>query len=781
VLEATVRLVPWPRHRTLVVLGYPDIYTAADHIAEVMRVEPMACEALDDGLISNIKKKGLHPKYLEYLPQGKAFLLLEFGGDTGAEADERARGAIATLAPEGSGFHGKLYDDPDQEEKVWKIRESGLGATARVPGEPDTWPGWVDSAVPPDRMADYLRDLRKIYDAHGLEGAFYGHFGQGCLHSRISFDLTSKAGIANFRSFMNDATDLCVRYGGSLSGEHGDGQARAEFLPKMYGPDLVRAFREFKSIWDPTGRMNPGKVVDPYPVDDHLRLGEDFRSPSVKTAFAYPDDHGDFTRATLRCVGVGECRREGKGTMCPSYMATREEKHSTRGRAHLLFEMMRGQELDGWRDDSVRESLDLCLACKGCKGDCPVNVDVATYKAEFLSHYYQHRLRPVAAYSMGLIHWWARLAALAPGLVNLLTQAPLTSAVFKRLGGIAPKRQVPQFAARTFKSLWRERPARNVGKPDVMLWPDTFNDHFFPDTALAAAEVLEEAGFHVIVPSEDVCCGRPLYDFGMVDTAKRVLRRTLTQLDDAITRGVPVVGLEPSCVSVFRDEMHSLFPDDPKAERLRKQTFLFSELIEGKAKGFEFPKLARKAVVHGHCHHKSLFGMDDERAFLGRLGLDFEIVDSGCCGMAGSFGFERGDKYEVSMKVGEQRLLPAVRRADDDALVIADGFSCREQIAQGSDREALHVAEVARMALHDGAMALPSHYPILGPARPAAAGAASLGALAFGVALRRRGRARGWPRLLTASGSLAALGIATLGALGLTALSLSERRRRARH
>ncbi|HVU49715.1 MAG TPA: FAD-binding and (Fe-S)-binding domain-containing protein, partial [Polyangia bacterium] len=739
VLEATLRLVPWPRARTLLVLGYPDVYSAADHVPDVMREAPMGLEAIDRRLIDDIHKKGLHERYLRYLPEGEAFLLVEFGGGDKDEADARAGAALERLRKTSPRPSGKIYDDRDQEEKLWKVRESGLGATARIPGSPDTWEGWEDSAVPPERMGDYLRQLRRLFEAHGYDGAFYGHFGQGCLHTRINFDLRSKEGIANYHEFIEEAAALVVRFGGSLSGEHGDGQSRAELLPRMFGPELVQAFREFKAIWDPEGRMNPGKVVDPFDADENLRLGASFSPPAVETHFKYPDDDGDFTRATLRCVGVGECRREHGGTMCPSYRATREEMHSTRGRAHLLFEMMRGKELDGWRDEHVRESLDLCLACKGCKGDCPVNVDVATYKAEFLSHHYAGRLRPRAAYSMGLVHTWARLASRAPGLVNLFSQSPLTSGLLKRAGGIAPARRVPLFARRTFRQLWRARPEWNVGRPDVVLWPDTFNDHFFPDTALAAAEVLEAAGYHVVVPEGDACCGRPLYDFGMLDAARRWLRRAIGRLDDAIERDLPVVGLEPSCVSVFRDEMHGLFPDDPRAQRLRRRVFLLGEFLEKEAGAVEWPALRAKAVVQGHCHEQALFGTEHQRAFLGRLGLDVDVLDAGCCGMAGSFGFEAGQKYDVSLKVAELGVLPAVRAASGETLLVADGFSCREQIGSLTSRRALHGAEVARMALAgEKQPPRPEEPPLLGPALPAAVASVTLGAAGVGLALRGR-------------------------------------------
>ncbi|HEX3696894.1 MAG TPA: FAD-binding and (Fe-S)-binding domain-containing protein [Polyangia bacterium] len=779
VLEATLRLVPWPRARTLLVLGYPDIYAAADHVPDVMRDGPMGLEAIDQRLIDDIHKKGLHERYLRYLPKGHAFLLVEFGGDTKAEADARAAVALARLAATVPRPSGKIYDDADQEEKLWKVRESGLGATARIPGSPDTWEGWEDSAVPPERMGDYLRELRQLLGSHGYDGAFYGHFGQGCLHTRLNFDLQSKGGIAEYHEFLEEAAALVVRFGGSLSGEHGDGQSRAELLPRMFGPELVEAFRAFKSIWDPDGRMNPGKVVDPFKADENLRLGADFHPPHVETHFRYPDDDGDFTRATLRCVGVGECRREHGGTMCPSYRATREEKHSTRGRAHLLFEMMRGQELDGWRDEQVRESLDLCLACKGCKGECPVNVDVATYKAEFLAHHYAGRLRPRAAYAMGLIHTWARLASRAPGLVNLLARAPATAALIKRVAGIAPERTLPLFARRTFRAGFRARPEWNVGQPDVVLWPDTFNDHFFPETAWAAVEVLEAMGYHVVVPDGDVCCGRPLYDFGMLDAAKRRLRRTLASLEGAIASGVPIVGLEPSCVSVFRDELRGLMPDDPRAARLARQVVLFGELVDKEADRIPWPLLGGRAVVQVHCHEKSLFGTEHQRALLARLGVEAEILDAGCCGMAGSFGFERGDKHAVSIKVAELGILPAVRGRPDDTLIIADGFSCREQIRGLASRRALHAAEVAQMAIAGPArISNAEEPPVLGPAVPAAVAAVTWAAAALGATLRRR-RARGgaWSWL----SSLPVLGTITVAgatAAALAALAVSTRRRR---
>jgi len=707
VLSALLRLVPSPPVRTLLVLGYEDAYAAADHVLEVLAHDPIGLEGMDEVLVEAIRRRGLLPKSLDLLPPGRGWLLVEFGGATREESVGKARDLMSEIAEitkitgMGEGAPSmRLFDDPLQAKGIWKVRESGLGATARV-GPVDSWEGWEDSAVAPEKLGTYLRALRRLYDKYGYRGAFYGHFGQGCVHTRIDFDLTSEPGIRIFRAFVEEAADLVVSLGGSLSGEHGDGQARAELLPRMFGPELVAAFREFKAIWDPEWKMNPGKVVLPYRLDENLRLGPDFHPPRLATRFQFPgDDQGSFARAALRCVGVGDCRKEHTGTMCPSYRVTRDEKDSTRGRARLLFEMLEGDPLrGGWRDPHVKDSLDLCLSCKGCKGECPVHVDMATYKAEFLSHYYEKRLRPRSAYAFGLVPWWVRLASSAPGLANFLTHAPGLSALAKAAAGMARQRQIPRFAPRTFKSSFAAREPRNAGRPRVILWPDTWSNHFHPEVAEAAVEVLEAAGWQVVVPAAALCCGRPLYDHGMLDLARRQLRQILAALAEEIAAGTSVVGLEPSCVSVFRDELCNLFPEDEAARRLAGQTFLLSELLVQKAGEWRPPTLRRKALVQGHCHHQALFRLDDEEEVLRRLGLDASILDSGCCGMAGAFGFEAGLRYDVSIAVGERGLLPAVRAAAAETLLIADGFSCREQIAQTTGRRALHLAQVLQMAL----------------------------------------------------------------------------------
>jgi Fe-S oxidoreductase len=637
-------------------------------------------------------------------------LLAEFGGDNRQEAKERAREAMEDLRRSGESTRMALYDDPEELAKLWEIRESGLGATAFVPHEPDSWPGWEDSAVPPDKIGDYLRDLRSLLQRHDYHCSLYGHFGQGCVHTRIDFDLKSGDGVKKFRRFTATAAELVVeRYGGSISGEHGDGQARGDLLEAMFGAELMQAFRDFKSVWDPDWKMNPGKVINADPRDRNLRLGPDYRITRPVTHFSYPDDEHSFAHATLRCVGVGKCRRLDGGTMCPSFMVTREEKHTTRGRAHMLFEMLQADVIgDGWRSETVKEALDLCLSCKGCKSDCPVNVDMATYKSEFLSHYYAGRLRPRSAYAFGWIHRWARLASWMPELTNFFTQTPGISKAAKFLAGIAPQREIPEFAPYTFRQRFAKRRAAKDSKAEVILWPDTFNNHFHPEVCEAAVEVLEAAGYQPVIPQASLCCGRPLYDWGMLDTAKRLLKKTMRQLRPQLGNGIPIVVLEPSCASVFRDELTNLFPLDQEAKRLSQQTYLLNEFLEERASDFVPPRLGRKALLHGHCHQKAIMGMGRDHTTLCKTGLELTAPDSGCCGMAGSFGFERGERYEVSARCGERVLLPSVRRADDDTFIIADGFSCREQIRQGTSRGALHSAQVLQMALHRAPIAQPA-------------------------------------------------------------------------
>ncbi|HET9181976.1 MAG TPA: FAD-linked oxidase C-terminal domain-containing protein [Candidatus Angelobacter sp.] len=710
VLEAKLRLIHSPQHRTLVALGFPDVFIAADHVPQVLPFKPIGLEGLEGSIVDGLKRIN-HPD-VHLLPEGNGFLLVEFGTDDAAESNNLARQLVAAMQRLPQPPTARIYSAAEGK-LVWQIREAGPRAAAFAPGAPPEWEGWDDAAVAPENLGGYLRGIRKLLDEYNYKASFYGHFGHGCVHMRVSFDLLSETGIRNYAEFVNRAADLVVSYGGSLSGEHGDGQSRAALLPKMFGPELVNAFREFKRIWDPENRMNPGKVVDPYLPTENLRLGADYKPLQPETYFKYPDDEGSLTKAlTLRCVGLGACRKRDAGTMCPSYMATREEEHSTRGRAHMLFEMLQGEVVrGGWNDEQVKRSLDLCLSCKACKAECPSKVDLATYKAEFLAHHYEHKRRPLHAYAFGLIDRWARLASAAPGLANFAASSPLLGAVGRRMLGVARERQLPRFAEQSFQGWAAKRGVAPLqqnsttgvleNRRSVILWADTFNNNFHPQTSQAAVAVLSDAGFDVLVPREHLCCGRPLYDFGMLDRAKQYLQQVMAVLGPSIDAGTPVVVLEPSCASVFRDELRGLFPDDARAERLRNQTFLLSEFLVQHAPEYQPARLEKPVLLHGHCHQKALMKMSHAETLLLKMGADLHTLDSGCCGMAGPFGFEQ-EKFAVSQAIGERVLLPAVRGASADTLIVTDGFSCREQIFQATGRRALHIAEVLQLAQTSG-------------------------------------------------------------------------------
>ncbi|HYH06786.1 MAG TPA: FAD-binding and (Fe-S)-binding domain-containing protein [Thermoanaerobaculia bacterium] len=686
-LEAKTKLVHSPPFRALVVAGYPTVYDAADDVPRILEFGPIGLEGFDDLLVRDQQFKKMNPHGIALLPPGGGWLLIEFGGASLAEAMEKAHRLEAYLGPPRT----RVFNNDSKEARfVWAVRESGLGATGHVPGKPLMWEGWEDAAVAPEKLGGYLRDLRKLLERYEYGGDFYGHFGDGCVHTRTNFDLTNDAGIAKFRSFINEAADLVASYGGSFSGEHGDGQARGALLEKMFGPELMQAFREFKSLWDPEWKMNPGKLITPYEIDENLRLGRDYAPWNPETHFQFGEDWGRMNHAVLRCVGVGRCRRLDGGTMCPSYQVTREEEHSTRGRARLLFEMFEGETIPrSWQNEAVKDALDLCIACKGCKGDCPTQVDMATWKAEFLSHYYEGKLRPLPAYTMGLIYWWAGIAQYTPFLANILMK------LGKPFAGIARKRHMPRFARRTFRSLFPENGEKGGVRGKVVLWPDTFNNHFRPETALAASEVLTRLGYEVTIPRKRVCCGRPLYDWGFVPRAKKLLQETMDVLRPELEAGLPIVGLEPSCVAVFRDELLNLFPKDELARKLASSAMTLSEFLA--RENVELPRLEKKALVQAHCHHKAVMRFDSEEAMLRKMGLDLTHPDSGCCGMAGAFGFEKKN-YDLSVKIGERVILPMVREADAETLILANGFSCREQIEQETGRTTLHLAEVLKQA-----------------------------------------------------------------------------------
>ncbi|MEV5442682.1 FAD-binding and (Fe-S)-binding domain-containing protein [Streptomyces sp. NPDC052644] len=715
VSEAVVRLVEAPAARALAVLGYADESAAAEAAPGLLPLGPLTVEGMAEDLVRD-------PAARARLPRGAAWLFVETGGATPAEAAARARAVLRAA----DALDGAVVADPAGRRALWRVREDAAGPATRTPDGAEAWPGWEDCAVPPARLGPYLREFRALLAAHGLRGTPYGHFGDGCVHVRIDFRLAEPDGVRRFRRFSEELADLVVAHGGSLSGEHGDGLARAELLPRMYGDELVALFGEFKDLWDPDGGLNPGVLARPEPLDAHLRFDVLPRTP-VDVAFGYPDDGGDFGTAVRRCVGVAKCRVEGPGTgpgvMCPSYRATGEERHSTRGRARLLHEMLAGEVVTGgWRSEEVRDALDLCLSCKGCRSDCPVGVDMATYKAEFLHHHYAGRLRPAAHYAMGSLPALLDLAAPAAPLLNAAARVRPLAALAKRAAGIAPERDLPVLARRTFRA-WAARrtapgaspgtaPGASSGTapgapggtargeaPRAYLWPDTFTDHFTPSVGRAAVTVLEAAGVPVALPPGRVCCGLTYVSTGRLDRARTVMRRTLDALGPVLEAGAPLVVLEPSCAAALRTDLPELLPGDPRARAVAGAVRTFAQALEELAPDWRPPRLDRPVAGQTHCHQHAVLGDAAERRLRERAGLVGEL-SGGCCGLAGNFGFERGH-YEVSAACAEDQLLPAVRAAAPGTRLLADGFSCRTQLAQLAGLRARHLAEVLAEALAD--------------------------------------------------------------------------------
>jgi FAD/FMN-containing dehydrogenase/Fe-S oxidoreductase len=721
VLEATVGLVTSPPVRALAILGFPDAYIAADHVMPVRALGPLTIEGMDAGLIAALRASNPVETASRMLPEGAGWLYVETGGATVAEAEAAARAVVAALP----GVTSLVVTDPKAMRALWRIREDGAGIVTRSPDGDEAYPGWEDAAVPPEKFGAYLREFDALLARHHRRGAYYGHFGDGCLHIRIDFDLLTAKGVAGFRAFMEEAADLAVAHGGSLSGEHGDGSARAELLPRMYPPEIIEAFSAFKGIWDPDDRMNPDRVVRPAKLDEDLRVFVGLPTLRDAPVLAFADDRGSFARATRRCLGVGKCVTASGGVMCPSFRATGEEQHSTRGRARLLFEMANGQVItDGWRSPEVEEALDLCLSCKGCKRDCPVGVDMASYKTEYLAQRYKRRLRPVSHYSMGALPAWLYLVGLLPPrAVDALNAAGrgVLGRVAKRLGGVAPERAIPALARdRRGARALRSKQDRQLGagsgqirpdpRPDgdhgggtgrrALLWTDTFSSSFDPAVVRSAVAVLTALGYAVELPPRTVCCGLTWTTTGQVATARRVLGRSLGVIKPWLDEGVPVVGLEPSCTAALRADAAELLPGHPLVSRLEAGVRTFAELLAEHADELRAAVVAPagRALVQVHCHQHAELGADADRAVLAALGADAEVLDSGCCGLAGNFGFEKGH-YEVSMACAERVLLPAVRAADPDVTVLADGFSCRTQLRQADTREPLHLAQLAARAL----------------------------------------------------------------------------------
>jgi FAD/FMN-containing dehydrogenase/Fe-S oxidoreductase len=698
IVSATLNLVSSPPYRVLTVLGFSDAFLAADAVPLALEHSPIGLEGMDDLLLSFMRRKGLAVENVSLLPAGGGFLLIEMGAWSAEEAQAKSEALVRAAQSWPVVPSARIYSAADAA-RVWSVRESALGATVFVPGEPDGWEGWEDAGIPPAHLGAYLRKLTALMSEYGYRSALYGHYGQGCVHLRINFDFSTPQGIRTFREFLDRAADLVLSFGGSLSGEHGDGQARAALLPKMFGPELMEAFREFKMLWDPDNRMNPGKLVDAVRVYDpieNLRHTPAQAHTEFEPHFAFAKDDGSLARATERCVGVGACRKTSGGVMCPSYRATGDEQHSTRGRARLLWEMLAGDlRTEGFGSESVEEALDLCLSCKACKTECPAQVDMAAYKSEFLAQRYTGHMRPLHHYIFGFADKLAKWGSIAPGLTNAILTGPLTSPLIKRIAGIAPERELPKLASKPythklpFNGCAVESPSQ-----EVLLWPDTWNNYYRPHTLTSAESLLAEAGFHVQTPNNHICCGRPLYDFGLLDAAKNYLANVLDIMAPQIDAGLPFIFLEPSCASVFKDELPELFPNDLRAQRLREQVWLLADWISTKAPESVAGRLEGKRIlIHGHCHHKAVFGgPSNEIALLRKAGATVDVIETTCCGMAGPFGFE-ADKFEVSKTIANLGLLPAIESASQETIVVADGFSCREQITQLGHREALHFSE----------------------------------------------------------------------------------------
>jgi FAD/FMN-containing dehydrogenase/Fe-S oxidoreductase len=730
VLRATVRLVRAPAATTLVVLGYPDMAAAADAVGTVLPLSPVAVEGIDARIVEVVRRRG---RVVPELPKGGGWLLVELGGD-GAAAAEAAAGRLVRAAGDDA-LAARILADPAEAAAIWRIREDGAGFGGRSPAGAPAWAGWEDAAVPPERLGAYLRDFEALLATHGLGGIPYGHFGDGCMHVRIDFPFDRPEGRAVYRAFVEQAAELVAGHGGSMSGEHGDGRARSELLPRMYPPAALEAMAAVKAVLDPRDLLNPGVLVRPRPLDADLRRVM-VRPVTERLGFRYPSDGGDLTSAVHRCTGIGRCVADNTaagGVMCPSWLATRDEKDTTRGRSRVLQEAVNGTLVRGLAAPEVHEALDLCLACKGCASDCPTGVDMATYKAEALHHTYRGRLRPAAHYSLGWLPRWVAVASRAPRLANRLLTTPGLSGVARRLGGVDPRRPLPPLAAQTLRTWWRRRPpagSEPAGRPRVLLWPDTFTNHFSPQVGQAAIRVLEAAGYRVELPDQPLCCGLTWITTGQLDTARRVLRHSVDRLAGLVGSGdgggaeagprsgegprgparaaagggrgggspgagrvARLVGLEPSCLAVLRhDALDLLGADDPAAAAVARAASTLAEALAAIG-GWEPPDLGGVAVVaQPHCHQRAVLGWEADRDLLVRAGAEVTAV-GGCCGLAGNFGAERGH-YDVSVAVAETALLPAVRAAGPDAVALADGFSCRTQLDHLAGRRALHLAEL---------------------------------------------------------------------------------------
>jgi len=689
ITEATVDLVIDASVRHVVVLGFPTIADAADAVPALLPFQPVACEGLGARIVEVYRAK--HQAVPEY-PGGGGFLYVELAGDDAAELAARADDVVA--ASGAIGF--RHVTSPVEQAVFWRIREEGAGLASRVWDRP-ALAGWEDAAVPPERLGEYLRDFERLLDDHEVHGEPFGHFGDGCVHVRIDFPLDDEGGHRIYRDFVTEAATLVAGYGGSLSGEHGDGRARSELLPAMYSADAIALFEQVKGLFDPNDILNPGVLVRPVAIDADLRtLGRGVVTAPLGFRFAHDD--GDLGVAVHRCTGVGKCVAgpSPTGVMCPSFVATRNEKDSTRGRARALQEAIDGRLIKGGIvAPEVHEALDLCLSCKGCASDCPTGIDMATYKSEVLNQTYRGRRRPRSHYILGRLPFWARLTSPIARLANLGLRIPGLAHLARWVAGVDQRRSLPRFATRRFaralRALGPSGPASSGARGQVLIWADTFTEYFSTSGGLAAVKVLEQAGYEVLTLPRSACCGLTWITTGQLDEARGLVRKAVDQLHPYVLAGVPIVGLEPSCLAVLRTDAVELSAD-PRAVELAGGVFTLSELL-ARTEGYEPPDLTgTSVVVQPHCHQASVLGFEADLELLAKTGADVKRL-SGCCGLAGNFGVEKGH-YEVSVAVAESQLLPAVRDAESGTVFLADGFSCRTQLDDLADVRALHLAEL---------------------------------------------------------------------------------------
>lgn len=693
VTRARVRLVSDAPHKVTVALGYPTMPQAADATPLLLEHGPVAIEGLDRRIVDVVaQKKG--PAAVPPLPDGDGWVFIEMVGDDPGEVRARSQALVDAARAADSSCRGGIVDDATQALRLWKIRADGAGLAGVVFDDP-AYGGWEDAAVPPARLGEYLRDFDALLARHGVQGLPYGHFGDGCVHVRVDWPLTEPGGAAAYRRFLEEAAELVAGYGGSMSGEHGDGRARSELLPKMYSPAAMQLFAEVKRIFDPEDLLNPGVLVNPAPIDRDIRAVQ-----AGPTSFRR--EHLKFTTDVHQCSGVGKCiaGSSGPGTvMCPSYQATRDEKDSTRGRARALEEMVNGRLVtDGWRSVEVLEALDLCLSCKGCRSDCPTGIDMAAYKAEFLDHYYARRLRPRDHYFIGLLPMWGRLVTSVPGLARIanaaLGVAPV-AAMAKWFAGADQRRHIPVFSPRRSSregdALLRRESSRPAPHGEVVIWVDSFTDVFADGSLPSVIKVLLDAGYAPRMLGREACCGLSWISTGQLDGARKRMRDAMDVIHPVLAAGTPVIGIEPSCTSVWRSDVLDLLPDDPRTPEMAGVLTLAELLV--RTPDYQVPDLSGVTIVaQPHCHQNSVMGYAADSELLRRTGADVQTL-GGCCGLAGNFGSVTGH-YEVSVQVARHDLLPAIEQAGEGAVVLADGFSCRTQVADLADRRAVTLAEL---------------------------------------------------------------------------------------